>query len=96
VISRNVKIAAKGEVLCVSEELGYAPLKPGEVLIRNEASLVSSGTELSRVFGLKKNLSYPIYPGYASIGRVEETAGEMSGPVNLKQGDRVLFSGAHR
>jgi threonine dehydrogenase-like Zn-dependent dehydrogenase len=99
-ISRNVKIAAKGEVLCVREELAHAPLKPGEALIRNEASLISTGTELSRVFGIKKGLEYPIYPGYASIGRVEETGPEseadgVSGP-RLEKGGRVLFSGAHR
>jgi threonine dehydrogenase-like Zn-dependent dehydrogenase len=103
-ISRNVKIIAKGEVLCAEEEFAYAPLKPGELLIRNEASLVSTGTELSRVYGIKKGLHYPVYPGYASIGRVEETGpdrtegetGETSGPAGPRKGDRVLFSGAHR
>ncbi|MDR0402104.1 MAG: zinc-binding alcohol dehydrogenase [Treponema sp.] len=108
-ISRNVKVLSKGEVLCAGEELEYAPLKPGEALIRNEASLVSSGTELSRVFGIKKGLEYPVYPGYASVGRVEETGpdwaegetgGLTGGPARerprLKAGDRVLFSGAHR
>jgi threonine dehydrogenase-like Zn-dependent dehydrogenase len=99
-ISRNIKIIAKGNAACVKEDLDYEPLKPGEVLIRNEASLISTGTELSRVFGLKKGLVYPIYPGYASIGRVEETGqfpeGGTAALMNLKKGDRVLFSGAHR
>jgi threonine dehydrogenase-like Zn-dependent dehydrogenase len=104
-ISRNVKIIAKGEVVCVKEDLHGEALKPGEVLIRNEASLISTGTELSRVFGIKQGVRYPVYPGYASIGRVEKTgpgegetgaAGESSAPGTLKKGDRVLFSGAHR
>lgn len=100
-ISRNIKIPAKGEVRCVGEELVYEPLKPGEVLIRNEASLVSTGTELSRVFGIKKGLEYPIYPGYASIGRIVEAGPDRAesgaGAVPRPQkGDRVLFSGAHR
>ncbi|MDR1930890.1 MAG: hypothetical protein LBQ44_09735, partial [Treponema sp.] len=90
--SRNVKILAEGEVSCVREELDRGGLKAGEALIRNEASLISTGTELSRVFGIKKGLVYPLYPGYASIGRVEE-----SGPgTELQRGGRVLFSGAHR
>ncbi|GHV85753.1 hypothetical protein AGMMS50230_13610 [Spirochaetia bacterium] len=91
--SRNIKITAKGEVSCVTEALEPGPLKAGEVLIRNEASLISSGTELSRVYGLKAGIVYPVYPGYASIGRVED-AGAVC-PA-LSKGDRVFFSGAHQ
>jgi len=93
--SRNVKITAKGEVVCVVEPLETAPLEEGEILIRNEASLISTGTELSRVYGLKKGIVYPVYPGYASAGRVEET-GTFPGAPQFAKGDRVLFSGPHR
>ena len=70
--SRNIKITAKGKVECVVEPVDSAPLVEGELLIRNEASLISTGTELSRVYGLKKGVVYPVYPGYASIGIVED------------------------
>jgi hypothetical protein len=93
--SRNIKIIARGEVICTAETLEPFPLGAGEVLIRNEASLISSGTELSRVYGLKKGVTYPVYPGYASIGRVEDFAPSPAFPF-LAKGVRVLFSGAHR
>ncbi|MCL1928557.1 MAG: zinc-binding dehydrogenase [Treponema sp.] len=90
--SRNIKIINKGQVVCVSEELDNSPLKEGEILVRNEASLISTGTELSRVYGLKKGVVYPVYPGYASIGKIENTG---TG-VNFAKGDRVLYSGPHQ
>ena len=85
--SRRIKITGKGQVVCVSEELDSAPLKEGELLIRNEASLISTGTELSRVYALKKGIVYPVYPGYASIGRVEETGAGAS----TAKGARVML-----
>ena len=90
--SRNIKIVDKAKVICVSEEVDTAPLKEGEILVRNEVSLISSGTELSRVYALKKGVVYPVYPGYASIGLVEDTG---TG-VGFAEGDRVLFSGPHQ
>ncbi|MDR2663009.1 MAG: zinc-binding alcohol dehydrogenase [Treponema sp.] len=83
--SRNIKINAPGDVICIDEALD-TDLKEGELLIRNEASLISSGTELSRVYGLKKGVSYPVYPGYASIGRIET--------VNFSQSAAALRSAA--
>ena len=79
-------------MVCVSEELDSAPLKEGELLIRNEGSLISAGTELSRVYALKKGVEYPVYPGYASVGRVEESG---SG-ADFAKGGRVLYSGLHQ
>ncbi|MDR1143531.1 MAG: zinc-binding alcohol dehydrogenase [Spirochaetaceae bacterium] len=96
--SRNVKINASGDVVCIAEALD-ADLKEGELLIRNEASLISSGTELSRVYGLKKGVRYPVYPGYASIGRIEAVNFSQSAaasPEVFVPGDRVLFSGPHQ
>jgi 2-desacetyl-2-hydroxyethyl bacteriochlorophyllide A dehydrogenase len=94
--SRNIKITAKGTVVCVTEPVEAEPLEKGEILVRNEASLISSGTELSRVYGLKKGVVYPVYPGYASIGIIEETGNIPEGRPAFAKGDRVLFSGAHR
>ena len=79
-------------MVCVSEEVDGSPLKEGEILVRNEASLISTGTELSRVYALKKGIVYPVYPGYSSVGLVEDAgAGAPFG-----RGDRVLCSGPHQ
>ena len=104
--SKNIKIVDKGNVVCVTEELEDAPLKEGEVFVRNEASLVSTGTELSRVYAQKKGIVYPIYPGYASVGIIMDSGSSSGGkpsPSGLAEGscegfakgDRVLFSGTH-
>jgi NADPH:quinone reductase-like Zn-dependent oxidoreductase len=109
--SRNIKINIPGDVICIDEALD-TNLKEGELLIRNEASLISSGTELSRVYGLKKGVQYPVYPGYASIGRIEAVNFSQSSaavqpaaasqpaatpqPGDFTPGDRVLFSGPHQ
>jgi len=94
--SRKIKITDIGKVACVTEPLESRPLKEGELLIRNEASLISSGTELSRVYGLKKGIVYPVYPGYSSIGKVEDAGTISSGSQKFEKGDRVFFSGAHQ
>lgn len=91
--SRNIKIVAKGEAVCIKEPLEYAPLGADEVLVRNEASIISTGTELSRAFGIKKGITYPVYPGYASIGRVVEVGDSV---IDINKGDRVMYSGAHK
>ena len=91
--SRNIKITGKGEAICITEALAAVTPGVGELLIRNEASLISTGTELSRVYALKKGVVYPVYPGYASIGNIEETGKDCQ---QFKKGDRVLFSGPHQ
>ena len=94
--SKNIKITAKGNVECIVEPVKTSPLEEGEILVRNEASLISAGTELSRVYGLKKGIVYPVYPGYASIGRIEDAGDTPHGNPALVKGDRILFSGAHQ
>ncbi|MBQ1826880.1 MAG: zinc-binding dehydrogenase [Erysipelotrichaceae bacterium] len=86
--SRKVVIYDKEDVRIVEEELGE--LAQTEARIRNEYSLISAGTELSRVFKLKKGAAYPVYPGYCSVGTVLESRIE-----GFEPGDRVLYSGTH-
>jgi threonine dehydrogenase-like Zn-dependent dehydrogenase len=54
--------------------------------------MISPGTELSRAFGLKPGATYPVYPGYCSVGIVK-AKGESISACDV--GDRVLFSGPH-
>ncbi|MBR0136975.1 MAG: zinc-binding alcohol dehydrogenase [Erysipelotrichaceae bacterium] len=86
--TKRVIIYDKEDVKIVEEELGE--LNQGQALIEAEYSLISAGTELSRVFKLKKGATYPVYPGYSAVGTVLESKIDGYNP-----GDRVLYSGTH-
>ncbi|MBQ6654430.1 MAG: zinc-binding alcohol dehydrogenase [Erysipelotrichaceae bacterium] len=86
--SRRVVINDKEDVAIEEVELGE--LQPGQIRIRTEYSLISAGTELSRVFKLKEGAKYPAYPGYCSTGIVLQSNIE-----GFREGDHVLFSGPH-
>lgn len=85
-------ITAKGCVSCETEEINTENLAPNEAIVRNEASMISAGTELSRVFEIKRGFSYPVRPGYSAVGRVIKKG---AGLVDINVGDRVFHSGAH-
>ena len=55
-------------------------------------TLISAGTELSRVYAIKQGFSYPVYPGYTAIGKI---IAKGKGLDNLKINDRVFYSGPH-
>jgi 2-desacetyl-2-hydroxyethyl bacteriochlorophyllide A dehydrogenase len=81
-----------------SEELDPAALKPSEVLVRAEATMVSAGTELAAFTALSKNVyipgrwnSYPWRPGYGLVGRIEAAPNGSK----LKAGQRVFCFGKH-
>lgn len=87
----------------VFESIGKAVLKPfevpaprpGEVLLANEYTVVSAGTERANLMNLPNTSgSFPYYPGYSGVGRVIAVGEGVEG-VHL--GDRALshFSG-HR
>ena len=87
----------------VFEGIGRAALKPfevpqpkaGEVLIENEYTVVSAGTERANLMNLPNTSGqFPYYPGYSGVGRVIAVG---DGVANAGIGDRVLssFSG-HR
>ena len=81
------------------EECELAAPKDGEVLVRTEFSLMSTGTEnivFNRLFEAgthwDKWVRYPFYPGYSAVGIVE-AVGE---GVDFKTGDRVAMRGRHQ
>ena len=74
-------------------------LNPKSVRIRTSLSLMSTGTEnivFNRLFDPGTHwdnwVKYPFYPGYASVGTVEEVGPEVA---TLKAGDRVGFRSGH-
>ncbi|PJB60693.1 MAG: alcohol dehydrogenase [Armatimonadetes bacterium CG_4_9_14_3_um_filter_66_14] len=87
----------------VVETKGQAVLKPfevpepkaGEVLLENDYTVVSAGTERANLVGLPNTSGkFPFYPGYCGIGRVLALG---DGVGNVEVGERALahFSG-HR
>ena len=90
----------------VFESVGKAVLKPfevpepkaGEVLLENEYSVVSAGTERANLVQLPNTgtseSGFPLTPGYSAAGRVT-AVGE--GVTSLKVGDRAIINwGGHR
>ena len=80
----------------------FDPGRPGagEVLIRTHLSLMSTGTEnivFNRLFDPGTHwdnwVKYPFYPGYSSVGVVEEVGTDVT---QLKAGQRVAYRPAHR
>lgn len=85
-------IDAPKHVRLIEEPLPEKPLSPHECLLETRVSMISPGTELSRAFGLKAGATYPVYPGYCSVGVIRAKGEGLSA---FEVGDRVLFSGPH-
>ncbi|MCX7804495.1 MAG: zinc-binding alcohol dehydrogenase [Planctomycetota bacterium] len=84
-------VTAKNKVECAERPIGA--LKPGQVRIRTEVSLVSPGTELHHIMGTHtKSSTYPRATGYISVGRI---VGIGDGVEGLGIGLRVLTGGGH-
>lgn len=89
---RSVVIHGVKDVSVVEEELDLESIKASECLIENTVSFISPGTELSRVFGLKVGATYPVRPGYCSLGTVTKKGDKVK---NVEIGDKVIHSGHH-
>lgn len=72
-----------------------SPVEPeaDQLLIENEYSAISAGTELANYCGLPNTSgTFPYFPGYSSCGRVIRTG---SAVKMFRPGDRVLSWGGH-
>jgi len=90
--AQYVSIQGIRDVAILEEELDPNTLGPTACLMETHLSLISPGTELSRVYGLKQGAAYPVRPGYCSVGTVLQKGSQVN---HVKAGDRVLFSGPH-
>ena len=79
-----------GNVALKTAEYDPQTLKPDEVLLKNEYSVISAGTERAWIIGQSNNPGqhFPFYPGYSASGYVAAAGSEVT---NLKAGDRVLI-----
>ena len=87
-----IVFTAPGQVELGTTDLDPAQLRPDQVLIDTEASVVSPGTELAILRGTESWAPLPYVPGYGSVGRVRAVG---SAVANVKTGDRVFTHGRH-
>lgn len=91
-LSKYVVFPEPNVVEVKTEELKTDGLGPKEVLIRNEASIISPGTELATLAGKEIGVQFPKRPGYGSIGKILAKGNEVN---DFEVGDRVFYSGYH-
>ena len=74
-----------GNVALKTAEYDPQTLKPDEVLLKNEYSVISAGTERAWIIGQSNNPGqhFPFYPGYSASGYVAAAGSEVT---NLKAG----------
>ena len=94
--ARRLVFPGKQQVLI--EDFELPELQGGEVRIRTALSLMSTGTEnivFNRLFDAGTHwdtwVKHPFYPGYCSVGTVEESRGS-----TFKAGDRVTVRSSHQ
>lgn len=89
-----ILIDSKASARCVSEpfEFTASDLKENEAIIETTMSMISAGTELSRVYAIKQGFSYPVFPGYTAVGKV---IAKGKGLTGFEVNDRVFYSGPH-
>ena len=83
-------------------ELSPDDLGPGELIIENEWSVISAGTEVANFTGLDPGTVtpgswnfYPWRPGYGSVGRVVCLGPSIATEGQYRLGDRVFAIGPH-
>jgi threonine dehydrogenase-like Zn-dependent dehydrogenase len=95
----RVVFPERGE--CEVEEFSIAAVPDDALLVRNDVSLISPGTELAILLGRHRAFSspvaspwttFPYYPGYNAVGRVEAVGGDVAG---FEVGDRVYHASPH-
>ena len=67
-------------------------LLPGQVLIKNQYSLLSTGTELEMLAGNEYWFPLPGVPGYCCVGTIIDKADDVS---DLEVGENVYYKGRH-
>jgi len=90
--AKFIEFSEKGVVKVQTETVNPDNLGPTECIIQNEASIISAGTELATLNSVLGDLTFPLRPGYGSIGRILEKGSELN---DFKVGDRVFYAGKH-
>jgi threonine dehydrogenase-like Zn-dependent dehydrogenase len=89
---RRIVFPESGRAQLQDDQLDESSLGAGQVLVEQEYTVVSAGTELAIQSGLEKWAPLPFTPGYGSVGRVLAAG---PGMERLSVGDRVFAHGPH-
>ena len=89
---KTVIVNGVEDVAIIKEFIDENQIKDNECYIENYYSHISPGTELSRVYGLKKGATYPFRVGYSAVGKVLAKGNNLK---DIEVGDFVLYSGNH-
>jgi 2-desacetyl-2-hydroxyethyl bacteriochlorophyllide A dehydrogenase len=90
--STYIVFTGKGKVEVKKEAVDVENLAANEVVIKNETSIISAGTELARLHEVEGKTEFPLRPGYGAIGRI---IAKGEGIKDYKTGDRVFYAGTH-
>jgi len=86
-----IRIDGIGESSLQVENIDTANLLDNEAIIKIDYTMISSGTELSRAYGLKRGVKYPVRVGYCAVGKIIEAGSAL----DLKPGDIVFCDSDH-
>lgn len=89
---KSVIVKGTLDVVLAEEELDETQCGPNECLLESVVSMISPGTELSRVFGLKVNATYPVRPGYCTVAKVLKKGSNLP---EIEENDFVLCLAPH-
>lgn len=89
---KSIMINGIEQVGVINEVIDETKLNPTEAFIETYYTHISPGTELSRVYGIKKGAAYPFRPGYCAVGKVLAKGDNLP---QVEVGDIVLYSGTH-
>ena len=91
-MNKKIVFQNTDSVLCKSaDEIKIA--SPEDILIETNASIISTGTELSIWAGLESWAPLPYIPGYGSVGTILEVGDSVN---DLKEGDTIFTHGPHQ
>ena len=92
---RGVRVVFPERGRAELEAFELPALAPGQVLIENEYTVISAGTERANLLNMPNTEgAYPQHPGYCGVGRVIARASDIADPM---EGARVLvYHGGHQ
>lgn len=96
---KGVRLVFPNPLKIETEEFETKDVAEGEVLIETEATLISTGTELTALTGnfpkdsaWSRYIKYPFVPGYSSVGRILQFGSRVE---KFKVGERVAAYSPH-
>lgn len=91
-MNKKIVFQNTDSVLCKSADK-IKISSPEDILIETNASIISTGTELSIWAGLESWAPLPYTPGYGSVGTILEVGNNVK---DLKVGDTIFTHGPHQ